>query len=271
MIIDTERGQVRACLLIPTRGRAALMEKNLPKMQSVWNRRGTFFAIEDRERKTYRRVLKQLPKVHVVYFDNPQHSVGWALEQLRRYATHLGYDYYVMADDNCIFTRQSFANLVRATASWKRPCHMAGSHGLADFHDGKRIREELKRHGGVTSYRKMAWIFRCVPHELYSAFAYPKDLPCYADRYFSMWLMAHGYFDFRATPDAPFTKKRFVAGGIGEKHERRSTALGLARLASDFPQVFGPNEVRFPWEQMLKYNREVARARGNNRGPSKVD
>jgi hypothetical protein len=73
-----------------------------------------------------------------------------------------------------------------------------------------------------------------------------------------MWLIANGHFDFRATPDAPFAKRRFVKGGIGEKHTRKSTALGLSRLAADFPQVFGPNEVIIPWERLLKYNRNIA-------------
>jgi hypothetical protein len=136
---------------------------------------------------------------------------------------------------------------------------MAGFHGTAPHFDAKRIRTELVKHGGVSSYRKMAWIFRVVPHEMYSKFSYPADLPCYGDRYFSFWLMANGYLDFRATPDAPFTKKRFQQGGIGTRETRKSTALGLARLAQDFPQVFGPHEVIFPWEHMLKYNRGLAR------------
>jgi hypothetical protein len=249
--------KLKFCLLIPTRGRDELMMKNMAKMKDVWNRPGVYFAIENREKKSYGRVIANLPKAQFIFFDNRDHSVGWALEQLRRHAVKVGYDYYVCADDNCVFTNEAMDNLVTACATWKRPCHMAGFHGTAPHFDAKRLRTELKKHGGVSSYRKMAWIFRCVPHLLYKDFQYPEDLPCYGDRYFSFWLIANGFLDFRATPDAPFTKKRFMPGGIGTKDSRKETARGLARIAVDFPEVFGPHEVIIPWEHILKMHREA--------------
>jgi hypothetical protein len=237
------------------------MLKNMAKMRDVWNQKGVFFAVENRERKKYSVVFEQLPKVRVVYFDNHLHSVGAALEVLRAKAVKIGYDYYVQADDNCVFGPKALANLVRACHTWGRPNHMAGFHGTAPHFDAKRLRTELKQHGGVSSYRKMAWIFRVVPHVIYSQFQYPDDLPCYGDRYFTFWMIANGFFEFRATPDAPFTKKRFMPGGIGTKESRKETARGLARIGVDFPEVFGPHEVIFPWEKILEYNRGLAKAK----------
>jgi hypothetical protein len=240
--------------LIPTRGRAALMLKALPKMREIWNRVGTYLAVEGREEEKYYPVIEQLPNVHLVTFNNPDACVGKALDVLRRRATKEGYDYYVMSDDNCRFTNESFTNLVRATAEWGKPVHMAGAHPTAAFFDKSRIRRTMVVKHGIRSYRKMAWILRCVPHEMYEPFRYPHDLPCYADRYFSMWLISKGYLEFRATPDAPFDKRRFVEGGIGTKQSRGRSALGLAMMAKDFAPTWGHLEVRIPWEEILKLN-----------------
>lgn len=245
---------VKVAHLIPTRGRWALMEKALPKMQAVWNRPGTYLAIENREFKKYRQLLAACPKIIPVRFDNPTACIGNALEVLRRAATGAKYDYYVLSDDNCRFTNESMTNLVRATAEYGKPVHMAGSHGTAAFFDKGRMRRTMVTKHGIRTYRKMAWILRCVPHHLYARFEYPKDLPCYSDRYYTMWLIQQGHLEFRCTPDAPFSKKRFVAGGIGEKETRNRAGIGLSMLARDFADVLGPLEVRIPWEEILKLN-----------------
>lgn len=253
--------KVSVAHLIPSHGRAELMMKSMDKMQSVWNRVGTYLAIDRRETKSYVPVFDALPKVHVIEYKNPDNCVGKALDVLREMATRHGYDYYVMSDDNCRFTYDSFVNLVRATAEWGKPVHMAGAHPTAAFFDKGRIKRTLVKKNGISTYRKMAWIFRCVPHEMYAPFAYPHDLPCYADRYFSMWLISKGYLEFRATPDAPFDKRRFVQGGIGTKESRGRSAIGLSMMAKDFAPTWGHLEVRIPWEEILKLNQPKLRVR----------
>lgn len=265
MKVQTEVGKVRVAHLVPSCGRAELMMKNMGKMRDVWNRPGTFMAIDRKEVKAYRDVIQTLDKVEWITYDNRDRLVGRALETLRAAATERGYDYYVLSDDNCVFTKESFTNLVRATAEYGKPVHMAGSHPTAKHFDAKRIRKDSVKQNGLTVYRKMTWIFRCVPHEVYSKFKYP-DLPCYADRYFTMWMIANGYFHFRCVLEAPFTKKRFVKGGIGEKHERARSALGLAMMAKDFAPFWGSLEVRIPWEELIKLNRNMRKEkrRGKN-------
>lgn len=262
MIIHTKIGDVRACLLIPSRGRSALMMKNLPKMHMAWDRPGVYVAIEEQERKAYRPVANTLTRS--TFLEIAKQSVpciGNPLEYLRTVATGTGipkcgpYDYYVFADDNTIFTRTAFNNLVRATHEWGRPVHMCGFHGTAKHFDARKLRTQLKTKYGLSTYPKLGWIFRCVPHVMVKSFHWPTDkIPCYSDRYHTAYLISKGFFEYRACVQAPFTKKRFVAGGIGERTDRTHTALGLAQLAGDFPQIFGPHEVRFPWSEMIKYN-----------------
>lgn len=247
--------------LIPTHGRAELMMKLMPKMREVWNRSGTFLAIDRRELKAYKKVIKELDDVWILEYNNPHDCVGKALDVLRKEATDTGYAYYVMSDDNCRFTFESFINLVRATAEWGKPVHMAGAHPTAAFFDKGRIRRTLVEKHGIRTYRKMSWIFRCVPHEMYKPFKYPHDLPCYADRYFSMWLISKGYLEFRATPDAPFDKRRFVEGGIGTKESRGRSAIGLSMMAKDFAHTWGHLEVRIPWEEIIKLNQPTLKIR----------
>jgi hypothetical protein len=256
-----DKSNVSVAHLVPSRGRAELMEKALPKMQPVWNRVGTYLALENRELKKYERVIDALPKVHIIAYDNPDACVGKSLDVLRSKATKHGYDYYVMSDDNCRFTRKSFTNLVRATAEYDKPVHMAGAHPTAAFFDKGRIRRTLVVKHGIRTYRKMAWILRCVSHAMYAPFKYPHELPCYADRYFSMWLISKGFLEFRATPDAPFDKRRFVQGGIGTKESRGRSALGLAMMAKDFAPTWGHLEVRIPWEEIIKLNQPTIRIR----------
>ena len=261
MKIETHDGDKTVAHLIPSHGRAELMLKSMPKMQSVWNRPGTYLAVDKRELKAYRPVVDALPRVQLIEYDNPDHCVGKALDVLRRRATKHGYDYYVMSDDNCRFDRTALGNLVRATAGWGKPVHMAGFHGLAAFQNKGRINNTMVERNGTRSYMQMSWILRCVPHELYEPFAYPHDLPCYADRYFSFWLISKGYLDFRVTPDAPFSKKRFVQGGIGTRGSRHRSSLGLAQLALDFPKVWGPVEAIIPWTKIIEHNQPRLRVR----------
>jgi hypothetical protein len=252
MRINTHNGPVEVAHLVPTRGRAELMMKNMLKMQEVWNRVGTYLAIERTEEKAYSKVIEMLPLVKVIWYRMSQPTVGFALDVLRKRATDFGYDYYVMSDDNCVFTKDSFKNLVRATAEWPHPVHMAGAHGTAAYFHKRRMRLTMKEVNGIRSYDQMTWIFRCVSHDMYKDFSYPQDLPCYADRYFTMWLMKQGVQYFRATPDAPFTKTRFQKGGIGRKEDRRHTSPGAARILIDFPDVMQHLEVRFPWQEIRK-------------------
>lgn len=254
-----DHSEVSVAHLIPTRGRAELMLKMMPKMGSVWNRPGTYLAVERRELKAYRPVLDQLNKITVIEFENKDACIGKALDVIRKAATKKGYAYYILSDDNCTFTREAMTNLVRATAEWGSPVHLSGAHPTAAFFDKGRIRRTMVKKHGIRTYRKMSWIFRCVSHEMYAPFVYPHDLPCYSDRYYSMWLISKGYLQFRATPDAPFNKRRFVQGGIGTKESRGRTAIGLSMLAKDFAPTWGYHEVRIPWEEILKLN-EAQRA-----------
>jgi hypothetical protein len=261
VIIKTKKGDVRACLLIPTRGRSELVLKQLSKMESSWNRSGVYFCIEKSEVKKYRKALQRLPKAEMIVIPTQKTPIiGNALESLRSHAVGRGvYDYYVFADDNCMFTREAFNCLVRACHEWGKPVHMCGFHGTAKHFDARKIRTQLKNKLGLDTYPKFGWIFRCVPHAMVQNFCWPTDrVPCYSDRYHTAYLLSKGFFEFRACVQSPFTKKRFVAGGIGERSDRRTTATGLAQLAGDFPQIFGPHEVRIPWTDMVNYCRDKA-------------
>jgi hypothetical protein len=254
MKVSTHNGDVTVAHLIPSRGRADIMFKALKTMHATWNRTGTYLAIDSAELHAYRPVLDALPKVRLVDYDNPDACVGKALEVLRRAAVRHGYDYYVMSDDNCRFPRTSFTNLVRATAEWGTPVHMAGAHSTAEFFDRFLIARTMVTNQDLRVYRKIGWILRCVSHQMLKAFRYPLDLPCYADRYFTMWLISKGFVDFRATLDAPFTKHRMDEGGIGLKENRSRSSVGLARLATDFAPTWGHLEARIPWEEIIKLN-----------------
>jgi len=252
-------GTVKVSHLIPSRGRAALMLKNMSKMRAVWNRPGTFIAIDRREVKDYREVVDALPKVEWISYDNPDSNVGMALEILRARGVEYHPDIHVMSDDNCVFSTEAFNNLVRVVHSFGG--HVGGAHPTAAFFDKSRMRRLMEEKDGVRSFRKMTWILRAIPHEWYAKFSYPQDLPCYADRYFSMWLIANGMLNFRCAPDAHFTKTRMIEGGIGAKQTRVRSALGLARMCSDFAATMGPHEARIPWELIIQRNQPKLRVK----------
>lgn len=252
-------GTVRVAHLIPSRGRAHLMLKNMGKMRDVWNRPGTFIAIDRREVGDYREVVDALPKVEWISYDNPDACVGRALETLRKVGVEYGPDIHVMSDDNCVFTAEAFNNLVRVTHAFGG--HVGGAHPTAAFFDKSRMRRLMEEKHGVRSFRKMTWILRAISNEWYSKFKYPIDLPCYADRYFSMWLISQGMLNFRCAPDAHFTKTRMIDGGIGAKHTRTRSAHGLARMCRDFAATMGPYEARIPWELIIQHNQPKLKVR----------
>lgn len=250
-------GTVKVAHLIPSRGRSKLMLKNMGKMRDVWNRKGTFIAIDRHEVKDYREIVDALPEAEFLSYDNKYHNVGMALEILRARGVEYQPDIHVMSDDNCVFTRESFNNIVRVTHAFGG--HVGGAHPTAAFFDKSRMRRLMEKKHGVRSFRKMTWILRAISNKWYSQFSYPQDLPCYADRYFSMWLISRGMLNFRCAPDAHFTKTRMIEGGIGAKETRTRSALGLARMCTDFAETMGPHEARIPWELIIQRNQPKLR------------
>lgn len=251
--ILTARGPVTFCVLVPSRGRAALLAKTLGKMPWLVDR-DTYVGFEKEEKESYRPLFKKMCPWPVSYY-NPRGSVALARERLREIAmTHKEYDYFVVTDDNAVHrSKEGLHNLVRACAEWPRPCVMAGMHNTAMHFDRGKIGLKKTRHG-LSSYPAVAAIFQCYPRSLYEPFRYPEEAYGLDDRYYYLWLLNRGHTEFRVCMDAPFTKSRYQPGGQGSLDERaEKCGRAIARLAADFPKLVGAvGTLRIPWQHLIK-------------------
>jgi hypothetical protein len=222
--------------------------------QPFLNRPSTFIALHDDQWKQYRSVRKQWPKITYFSYPNPYGSVSVMCEHLRRAAmeTDDPFSRYVRADDNASFSEQSLHNLVRASMIYpKQPVVVGGMQG-SDKANAKPSRFDesyAKRSGhtvaGLRFYNKIAMMFWCFPHELFSKLRYPLDRGCMEDHYAALTCLRMGA-TFVTCMDAPFKKKRFRPGGQGNFTER-AKKIGYAwiRMGEMFPEFMG--EVRMVW------------------------
>lgn len=250
--IDTAKGPVTFCVLIPSRGRAELLAKTLGKMPWLTGH-DVIIGVENKEWDKYRSIIYGA-RVGTFTYDNAQGSVAVAREALRRHAMSMSYDYFVVTDDNALHKSEAaLHNLVRACAEYPTPCIMAGMHGTAVHFDRGKIGKANIVHG-LTSYPAVAAIFQCYPRALYKDYVYPPDAYGLDDRHYYLWLLSQGHTEFRVCMDAPFTKSRYQHGGQGNLNERaRKCGLAIARLASEFPSFVGAmGTLRIPWQHIIK-------------------
>lgn len=250
-------------VLIPSRGRAAVLAKTL-KRQPFLDAPGVYFGVEAKEFPDYA-CLHRLRHAVVVQYGNPTGSVAVARENLRlalmkdsQHGASQFYTHVVVTDDNAAYTSDALTALVAATRAYARMCGrpvvMAGMHPTAPHFDRHRIAKTKLSVDRFTSYEHVAMIFQCYPMDLYKTYTYPSDAYGLDDRHFFLWAIAHGVRDFRVCMDAPFKKSRYEAGGQGSIEERATKCgLAIARLATDFPQYVGASgTLRIPWQFVLE-------------------
>lgn len=264
MTADTPLGRVRFCVLIPTRGRAALVKKQLSGSMAHLIAPGVYYGVadEDPQRNTYRANLAEITSFtwpRVVPVLDRQGSCGMAREYLRAalfQKPRIEYQYAVMTDDNARFTRESLDNLVSAAHVWNEEegtTFMAGMHSTAPHFDRHRIAEKEERHG-LTTYPTVGMIFHCVPTAWLRNYRYPGDCFALEDRHMIFTAIQAGTRNFRVCMDAPFTKSRYQEGGQGSIEDRMwKCGKSIERLAHDFPSYVGIKGT-FPtqWQNILK-------------------
>lgn len=240
-------------VLIPSKGRPDVLLKTL-RAQPFLNRRQTFIGIEGREKKRYSVVRKEFSLITWVLYDNPVASGTFAREQLRQKATAVGFDYYVVTDDNTRYTLKSLKNLVYAASIYPiQPCIVAGAHGTAEHFDAGRIKRTLETHGGLRFYKKRSAMYWALPHKFYSQMKYVVDGGCMDDVQVTFAAFDMNLFAQMVCLDAPFQKKRYQGGGYGAVNERvRKVGLAIQRFAETHPEYMEKVRVTFPWTQIEK-------------------
>lgn len=194
-----------------------------------------------------------------VQYGNAKGSVAVARERLRKHAlVATDWDYFVVTDDNAVFTEVSVRNLVTAAAEYpSQPCIMAGMHNTAPHFDRHRIADSKQVINGLTSYANVGMIFQVYPRAVYRDFQYPPESFGLDDRYFCLWAIHRGITNFRICMDAPFSKNRYAEGGQGTTPERaEKCGRAIACLAAAFPAMVGATgTLRIPWQLILDMQR----------------
>lgn len=245
-------------VLIPSAGRPDVLFDTLSK-QPFLNRLSTIVALHHDQWAAYRKVRKAFKKVTYISIVNPYGSTVVSRESLRKYATELRYNFYICADDNTHYQEQSLINLVNASAAYNQRHGLTVVGGMQGSTNMKakptRFDETYAKRsghtvGGFRFYEKIAMMFWCFPHELYSKFQYcdleaQKNPGAMEDHTAALNCLKLGAC-FVTCMDAPFVKKRFQKGGSGNFTERaKKIGLGWIRLGRLFPEYMA--EVRMVW------------------------
>lgn len=250
MIVETPIGRARFCVLIPTRGRAALVHKQLSGPMAHLIHPGVYYGVadEDPQRNAYRSLISEVAWggwPYVVPVLDKVGSCGMAREYLRAsifQKPERHYDYAVMTDDNARFTRASLDALVSAAHVWNTEVgltFMAGMHSTAMHFDRNNIDKKEERHG-LTTYPAVGFIFHCVPISWLRTYSYPGDCFALEDRHMMFTAIRAGCRSFRVCMDAPFGKSRYQEGGQGSITDRMwKCGRSIERLAHDFPTFVG--------------------------------
>jgi hypothetical protein len=243
----------RYAVLIPSKGRPEELRKILTA-QEFLNRPSTYVGIEKQESSAYRKIREEFSRIHWVRYTNPWQSGTFARESLRRIATDVGYERYVVTDDNTRYSETSLENLVRASYVYPvQPCIIAGVHGTAEHFDAGRIKNTLETHDGLRFYKKRSAMFWCLPHEFYSQMKYTIDEGCMDDVQVTFAAFDHGITAQMVCMDAPFSKARYKPGGFGGIGERvRKVGIAIQRFAKTHPAYMEKVRVTFPWTQIEK-------------------
>jgi len=244
-------------VLIPSKGRPEVLLKTL-RAQPFLNRPSTYIGIENAEEKKYRKVQKEFKRITWVRYNNPVASGTLAREELRKAATAVGYERYVVTDDNTRFSQKSLLTLVHASFVYPiQPCIVAGVHGTAEHFDAGRIKRTLETHDGLRFYKKRSAMFWALPHKFYSKMRYTVDEGCMDDVQVTFAAFDQGITAQVVCMDAPFAKKRYNPGGYGGINERvRKVGLALVRFSKTHPDYMAKVRVTFPWTQIEKTLKE---------------
>ena len=243
----------RYAVLIPTKGRPDSLRKVL-EAQPFLHRSNTFIGVENAEKKLYRKVISDYPKITWVFYDNPVGSGTFCREALRKTATTKRFERYVVTDDNTRYTLRSLQNLLHASYVYPvQPCIVAGAHGTAEHFDAGRIKNTLETHDGLRFYKKRSAMFWALPHEFYSKMRYIVDEGCMDDVQVTFAAFDQGILAQMVCLDAPFQKKRYQGGGYGKIGDRvRKVGIAIQRFARTHPQYMEKVRVTFPWTQIEK-------------------
>jgi hypothetical protein len=245
-------------VLIPSRGRGALLQKTFRKMPFL-SQRHVVIGIEVDEEKDYLWLSHE--KCHTIQYNNPTGSVGVARDKLRGFALERFPEakWFVLTDDNASFTEQSLLNLVKAANDWQfvhgRTTFMAGMHSTAPHFDRHAIAKGKETLNGLTSYPTVSAIYHAVPRKWYRTYEYPKRCFALEDRHMFMCGIKAGmrFGDFRVCMDAPFSKSRYQQGGQGSIEERMfKCGWSIEQLAHDHPEFVGARGTfPTPWQFIL--------------------
>lgn len=246
-------------VLIPSAGRPDVLFDTLTR-QPFLNCPSTFISLHSDQWKVYRKVRRTFSRITYVPIMNPYGSTVLAREELRRRAVRERFNFYICADDNTHFQKQSLDNLVRGSMAYNKRHGLTvvgGMQGSTNMQakptrfDEAYAKKSGHCVGGFRFYEKIAMMFWCFPHELYSKISYCSlavGMPnpgAMEDHTAALSCLKRGAH-FVTCMDAPFVKKRFQKGGSGDFTARAvKIGLGWIRLGKLFPEYMA--EVRMVW------------------------
>lgn len=242
-------------VLIPTAGRARLLARALRGRMAHLDHEAVVFATHVDQFRDYQECIRLTPRAHWYMVANPTGSVAVMREALRQVAViDHGVDWFVVTDDNAVFTDTALHNLVECARCYPhQPATVAGMHQTAAHFDRRLIATTRKSFGGMDSYANVSMMFQVYPRSLYEEYSYPPDAYGLDDRHFYLWAVNRGVQHFRVCMSAPFNKSRYQEGGQGSIVDRaKKNGLAIARLATDFPELVGAaGTLRIPWQLIL--------------------
>ena len=253
--------------MIPSRNRASHLLR-LFRRAPVLDTPSTFIGLERDDEIGYRSVLRTFKRVSVVWVSNPRHTPGPAREQLRKAACSVGYDQYVLTDDDVSFTSQSLTNLLAAQTAYEdavgQSAAVSGFHSILRLYDQEAIERTSTHYGGYHTYQKVSFMMWAVPAPFLEQYTYPDDAGAIDDVYTGMAALRWGLTEWRVCVDAPFNAEpRWSAGGMGTEPERvKALGHSIARIAEDFPEYVSKDSVstKFNFNRMI----EMARHKQSN-------
>lgn len=257
--MSVECRPVGAAILIPTRGRVALLEKTF-KRQPFLVDRDTWIGVPLDEYNDYRGLMEKYRGPNYIMVDNLEGSVAIARERLRIAALKSArqYSWFVCTDDNARYTDHSLVALIQSAESWQvrtgRLTFMAGMHSTAPHFDRGAIAKTKEVKGGWTTYAGVSFIFHAIPRAWYENYSYPPGCFALEDRHMMLSAIAAGHREFRVCMDAPYSKSRYQPGGQGDIHKRRwNCGRSIEQLAHDFPLDVGVRGTfPTPWQMIIK-------------------
>jgi len=246
--------------LIPTKTRPKSLSRLFKKCPDL-NSPDTFIGIEPLERSLYATWRKEHGnRCTIVNMKNPAQSPGGAREQLRIASSGKGFDFYILADDNCSFSSAALSALLAAAENEDGTAIITGSHSTGTFfhkdaiEKGRKIKTPV---GTLTLFPQISFMFWAIPAWLYDQFSYPEGCGYMDDSALALWCITqHRFRNFIGCAEARYDKHRHELQDkpLAGYYKAIQVAKSFISLAEIYPELITPASIstKVPYSAAIK-------------------